>query len=276
MPMYPYRIPSKYGRMIYPFDTESNVTADLLPDTLVSLHRPSPKTKETGRALIVQPIYHPKTGNLAVASNERVTLADIQHLIGEEIGTTSEGIPIIMGKPIEESKIRCGVITTMPVEIPGKPKLVPVWVVVILIVAIAIMAVVIASNVSETILRMHAMDLVLQAQQIVRKEYYDLDTGRIDTKPFEGADIMIIYYRNGEVIQVALNEKGKQYLNGYSQTVRKGKDFDDLLEDLAGTSWIQNVVTWIAIGAVAIGGVYLAVKIIPMLVERYKVRRVVV
>jgi len=274
MPMYPYRIPSKYGRMIYPFDTESNVTANLLPDTLVSLHRPSPETKKTGRALIVQPIHY--GGNVAVASNDRVTLADIQHLIGEKIGTTSDGVPIIMGNPIERSKIRSGVITTIPVEIPGKPKLIPIWVVVILIVAIAIMAAVIASNVSETILRMHAMDLVLQAQQVVRREYYDLDTGKIDTKPFEGADIMIIYYRNGEVIQVALNEKGKEYLNGHSQTVKKGKDFDDLLRDITETSWIQNMVTWIAIGAVAIGGVYLAVKIIPMLVERYKVRRVVV
>ena len=150
MPRYPYTLPTKFGKVIIPYDTEDNVPANLPPNTILSIHRPRPETRETGRFIVVQPLYSSETMTLSTRTGEAIPLSYIENLIGKEIGRTPEGIPIIMGKPIDVKDAANIPATPMLLEIPCNTKercaLVPIWVIVLIAVAIASAAIAIIAS----------------------------------------------------------------------------------------------------------------------------------
>lgn len=268
--MYPYRIRTRFG-LAWTFDTETNVTANLPPSSIVAIHRPCYETKHTGRVVVFQPIV--SDGVVKLSDGEVVSLSELP--LGKLIGVTHEGIPVFMGYPISVRNLgRKDLVTNVAVEVPGRGVL-PITATVVLLVVISAALVTIAvvhgiTEMERLRLERHKLDMAFQAQEVVKTEYVDVDTGRVSNQPFDGADVEVRAYGNGDVWYFALNERGKEYLDGHTcSQAREGFDYNKLLE-IIGEEWLASVVKWVAVGAVAVGCVYLAVKLVPKLIVNRK------
>jgi len=262
MPMYPYMINTKWG-WTFPYDTETNVSAFMPANSLCLLHQPAPLTRTAKRAVIVQPVIG-VSGELMFANGETASLAEIQHLFDTQIGTTN-GIPIFMGYPIDERDVvdKKNITTT---TLPGLAP--PVYVIVVLVVVMLFaVGMFILPPILDHLRKLHEFDMALQAQEVVSKTYIDVDTGESSDEFFEGADVERREYRNGEGVDVALNDRGKEFLGDNVSVWREGIDMEDLIALIEQEKWAERI-KWIAIAAVAIGGVYVAAKVLPGMLEK--------
>ncbi|MEW6624603.1 MAG: hypothetical protein AB1420_16015 [Bacillota bacterium] len=254
--IYPYRIRTRLG-WCFPHTNEANVSPSLLPGTLLSLHNPLPETRETGTALIVRPIA--TSPYIPTVEGKPLEVKEILPYVGSIVGKTPEGMPIILGEPVTEDEVPYDALkTTMAIEIPGHSPITPaVAVALIIAVAATLITITIALTVREMeINRRHALDLAMQSQKIVKQDYIDVNGDGI-------SDVEVRTFGNGHVIEIALNEVGYKFIGGSARTIKEGLKFDDLYKDIYGKAeWWKSLVTYGIIAAIAIGGIYVAVKLI--------------
>lgn len=274
MSMYSYQIKTRVG-YCFPHTNEGNVSAKLPPSTLLSLHSPLPETREKGRFIVVQPI----TGSDYIktptgSSGKPIMVEEIMPLVGTVIQHTPEGVPIVMGHPISEHEVAPGHrLIPVPIDIPGhSPAVITASVLIAVAVAlalgtIAVMVYLTVAEMEQT--KRHAMDIALQSQKILDTEYIDIDTGIVYDEWVESCDVERRFYANGEVLLLALNDKGFSWIGGTASIERKGLDFEKLLETIIKPKeWWEDLIMWGIIAAVAIGGVVVAVKVIPPLLKK--------
>lgn len=264
MPMYPYYIPTKFGDD-WPFDTEANVPAQLPPNLIASLHYPSPTTKNVGRALIFNPILDLETNGLVTSNGEIIGLDAISDLIGTDISSLlNSDVPVFMGNPVYSNNLSGKNVHYVYIPSLG----LDISVIVILIVCIVLALSLIIGQVSEEIRRYHELDLALESQKETGREYVDVSTGKTQSEWFEGADIERVYYVNGEIHVLALNQDGYDFIGGSSAMEKEGLDWDDLLKDLEDRWGMQNIINMALYLGIGIVGIYAAVKIIPLIFKR--------
>jgi len=270
MPMYPYRIPTTFG-LSFPFDTETNISEVANPGSIILLHHPGQGTLDSKRAIVAIPI---EQQGLFLTDNGLVPKEELQHLYNTQIGSTNNGTPIFFANPQSFSAPNTKfAMYSRPVKmmVPSADGTLIIGAIVLLILAVAFLLYaigIIAGGVEQYLKQMHEMDLALQAQQVDKYSYIDTDTGETKSDWFDGADVEERTYHNGEVLDVALNQTGKDFLGGYAQTVRQGIDMQSLFDQINNEDNLMNIIKWVVIGVVAIGGVYIAVKVIPGLIGR--------
>lgn len=267
MPMYPYYIPTKFGDC-WPFDTEANVPAQLPPNLVTSLHFPSSSTKEIGRALIFNPVLDVGTNGLIMDTGEIVGLDAISNLIGTDISSLiNSDVPVFMGNPVYSNNLSGKNIHYVYIPTLG----LAISVIVVLIVCFVIaLGIVLAVTVPEEMRRWHELDLALESQSEVGREYTDVDTGETQKDPFDGADIVRVYYRNGDVHVLALNQTGYDFIGGSTAIEREGVDWDELLKDLEDRWKEKDILSMILYLGIGVVGIYAAIKIIPLIVPKRK------
>jgi hypothetical protein len=91
------------------------------------------------------------------------------------------------------------------------------------------------------------------------------------------ADIQVRSWCNGDVKNLAISEYGYEVLgDNMSEDIREGQDMNSLIDLFkereetreAALTGIEEIIKWVAIGAVVIGATYVSVKIIPPLIDK--------
>lgn len=265
MPMYPYYVSTIYGNS-YPYDTETNVSAWQPTGTILLVHNPLPETRVAKRFYVVQPVHG---SGIRLADGTTMPVEALQHLYGRQIDVASNGAPVIMGYPIDEKDItNKQIMTTM--KLPGQ--LIPVWVIVLVCIAIIMAAAAIISIfVPEQIKQFHALDLAAQSQDMVERLYINTDTGEQHSQWFEGATIERRTLKNGEILDIPMNQAGQDWNMAQCGkaicVINEGVDMEALAGTILTQDWL-DLIKWIVIAAVAIGGIYIAAKVIPGLFRK--------
>lgn len=267
MPMYPYYIQTIYGNS-YPYDTETNVSAWQPTGTMLLVHSPLPATRAAARFYVVQPVS--QGGLLSLADGSTVPLEQLQHLYGTQLDTASNGAPVFMGYPIDMNDVKNPeLMTTM--QLPGL--VIPIWVIVLVAIAVILAAAaIIASTVAEHLKQMHALDLAAQSQDMVERLYINTDTGEQQSQWFDGATIERRTLKNGEIIDIPLNQKGQDYniatCGKALCVILEGVDLEALADQITQPIDWEQIMMYIAITAAVVGGIYVAAKIIPSLFQK--------
>ena len=274
MSLYPYLIRTRVGDC-FPHTNEGNVSVSLPPKTLLSLHNPLPETVEKGRFIVVQPI----TGSdyiKTVGTGKPIMVEEIMPLIGTVIQHPPEGIPIIMGHPISESEVAPGHhLVPVAFNVPGHSPAIGICAVLVAV-AVAAALITIATMVYLSIAeqeqtKRHAMDIALQSQEIIDTEYLDIDTGNVYDEYVEGCDVERRFYANGEVLLLALNDKGYEWVGGSASIEREGLDFGELLSTiLKPEEWWETLLKWGIVAAVGVGTIVILIKVVPKMLEKKK------
>jgi len=326
------------------FTSEDNTLADLMPEGRYgSYAQPSQSFKDTGNAVIVQPVAGSPgiiTKNGVFVSKEEMIALVGKRLdkgpgeyidpgeylrigekidpgeylrFGEKIRTrtgTSTGTPIILGQPVdiqylsdEERKN----ITYIPIDI-GRPTStgttgiigggVLIAVVIIVIAAICIAAVAsvyimnawatgqiaVAEQERQKTLQAQA-DLIAQRQTRTSHEEYDLNGDGVNDKAIDT-------WGNGESLTYAISDYGVGEMGTEVETIKSAEPLPEGFMEAAicpmGSLWnattkkceeytpywektgYENLIMWGIIGVAVIGGVIVAVKVIPSLLKKKK------
>lgn len=276
------------------FTSESNTLANMLPEgRYASYANPSQAFRDTGNAVVVQPIsgspyiatrgnYNPKTKTFG--PGEYLSLDEMRKHVGEQVGRTSRGVPIILGEPIEMQKLSeadAKNVTTLTLDIPGHS---PVAVIVLIIV-LAVIAIVawmcvnvmrswatgqVAISEQERQKTLQAQtDLLAQRMTRLPPEKHDINGDGID-------DIQVDTWGNGQQLTYAISDYGAEYLG--TTGVVETKPAEELPEGFmqaaicpTGTvwdptsksckpieekPWWQDILIYGIIAAVLIGALY--------------------
>lgn len=255
MTWFGYTLLTPYGTD-WPYTDESNIAQDApIPRGLFySLQNPALGTQQTGRAIFI----YPTAPSPFLVSDPRIEIA-ARHA-GEQIGVSAEGIPIYLGVALVAGSLPRGAeARAVDLSLFGQadPEVRSLGVVaafVVILVLLAVIAVAWASTVWMTQLteqerirtQSHLADLALQSQEVLKEEEIDINGDGIP-------DERLIYYRNGDVLAIALTAAGEAALGGPSKLLRKGIDGADLLGALGGGPGAFDWGTAALVGAVAVG-----------------------
>ena len=282
------------------FTDEQNTLVDLLPEgRYASYAQPSQAFKDSGCVLVVQPIAG--SPDILTEGRESLSVEEMRQYVGKQIGRTRSGMPIILGEPVNIQSLPDSDkknITKIAVDIPGHSPII-IMALLFVLALICVVATVIQKVMKyyETVATAEAEEerqktlqalADLLAQRMTREyhETYDLNNDGED-------DIAVDTWGNGLQVRYAISDYGASV---YGTEVEETKPAEPLPEGFleaaycpmgtiwdpvtksckeytpywAEEEWWQSLIYWGIIGAVVIGGVIVAVKVIPPLLAKKK------